>query len=69
MASIINGRNSNLIINRNIPPINPKTKANIAINTENTNAKGVNANTINTNKSFKPNITSKKAIKISMTDP
>jgi len=69
---MINGRNNILINNKNIPPINPKTKANTA-NTVTTNekikAKGVKTKTISTNNSFKPNSINNIAIKTSINNP
>lgn len=66
-ASIIKGMRIILKNNKNNPPINPKTKANKANNNEKINMKGVKANTINTNNSFKPNMINNNAMKISMT--
>jgi hypothetical protein len=52
-----------------MPPIKPKTKANIANINEKINTKGVKTKTINKNNSFKPNSRNKNPMKISMTCP
>jgi len=53
--------------NKNKPPINPKTKANIANIMAKINTKGVKAKTKTIKNSFKPNINKRIAINISKT--